>query len=157
LWLVLLGALGERMLRLAGRRASGTILWMTGPRTIATHVTPTITEAAREAGRPAPRIVAGVNLVLTRRVDVAMDKLGRLFSTYRTLPSYRAMIEREGSDDVRDYVIVGDEAAIDAGLARLRDAGVTDLEAYVGRGEPGDEDRAFELLADRARSGSPPG
>jgi len=149
---VLIAALGERMLAIAGRTAAGTILWMTGPRTIESHIAPTITRAAEAAGRPAPRIVAGVNVVLTSKVDEVHGKLGRLFAMYRNLPSYRAMIEREGSDDVRDYVLVGDEKALDAGLARLRDAGATELEAYVGRGEPGDDDRTIEYLADRARS-----
>ncbi len=148
---VLIGALGERMLRIAGERAAGTILWMTGPRTIARHIVPTIAAAARDAGRPSPRVVAGVNVLLTTKVDEAHAKLGPLFETYRSLPSYRAMIEREGSDDVRDYVLAGDESALDAGLDRLADAGVTELEAYVGRVEPGGDARTLEYLADRAR------
>ena len=147
---VLIAALGERMLRIAGRTAAGTILWMTGPRTIASHIVPTIAEAARAADRASPRVVAGVNVLLTTKVEKAYEKLGPVFSTYRTLPSYRAMMEREGSDDVRDFVLVGDEQALDAGLARLAEAGVTELEAYVGRVEPGGDRRTLEYLADRA-------
>ncbi len=54
---VVLAALGSQMLRLAGERADGTVLWMTGRRTVADHVVPTITEAARAAGRDAPRVI----------------------------------------------------------------------------------------------------
>ena len=67
---VLLAALGPRMLQLCGERTDGTILWMADERAIATHVVPTLTRAAEAAGRPAPRVVAGVPGVpvrLTRR------------------------------------------------------------------------------------------
>src|SRR5437868_322688 len=57
---VLLAALGPMMLRLAGERTDGTILWMADERAISSHVVPTITKAAEAAGRPAPRIVAGI-------------------------------------------------------------------------------------------------
>jgi hypothetical protein len=147
---VLIAALGERMLEIAGRAAAGTILWMAGPRTIASHVVPTLCRAASEAGRPEPRVAAGVFVTLTSNVNLAREKLGRLFTMYRQMPSYRAMMEREGSDDVRDYVLMGDERALDAGLDRLRDAGVTDLEAYVVKADPGDDLRALAYLADRA-------
>ena len=62
---VLLAALGTQMLRLAGQLADGTILWMTGPATVADHVVPTITEAAAAAGvRP---VTARVRLHRARR------------------------------------------------------------------------------------------
>ena len=51
---LLLAALGPRMLRLAAEYADGTVLWMTGPATVASHIVPTITAAAQDAGRPAP-------------------------------------------------------------------------------------------------------
>ena len=48
----LLSALGPAMLRLAGERTGGTILWMADERAIGDHVVPRITAAA-EPGRPA--------------------------------------------------------------------------------------------------------
>lgn len=148
---VLIAALGERMLEIAGRTASGTILWMTGIRTIANHIVPRIGAAAHEAGRPSPRVVAGMNVCLTSDPEAAHTRLERMFAVYRQMPSYRAMVEREGSDDVGDFVLVGDEKALDAGLSRLRDAGVTDLEASIVKAAPGDDERTIAFLADHAR------
>ena len=60
---VLLAALGPAMLRLAGERTDGTILWMADERAIRDHVVPRITAAASGAGS-APRVVAGVPVAL---------------------------------------------------------------------------------------------
>ncbi|HET9612292.1 MAG TPA: TIGR03564 family F420-dependent LLM class oxidoreductase, partial [Acidimicrobiales bacterium] len=49
---VLLAALGPVMLRLAGERTDGTVLWLADERAIASHVAPRITRAAEAAGRP---------------------------------------------------------------------------------------------------------
>ena len=57
---VLLAAMGPRMLRLAGARTDGSILWLSGPKAIADQIKPALEAAATEAGRPAPRIVASV-------------------------------------------------------------------------------------------------
>ncbi|MEE8165665.1 MAG: TIGR03564 family F420-dependent LLM class oxidoreductase, partial [Myxococcota bacterium] len=62
---VLIGALGPLMREIAGRLAGGTITWMTGPRTLGEAVIPGIRAAAKDAGRPDPRIVAGFPVVLT--------------------------------------------------------------------------------------------
>src|SRR4051812_38044547 len=48
---VLVAALGPQMLRLTGRMADGTAIWMGGPRYVAEHAVPTITAAAKDAGR----------------------------------------------------------------------------------------------------------
>jgi 5,10-methylenetetrahydromethanopterin reductase len=52
---VLLAALGPQMLRLAGQRTDGTVLWMTGPATVRDYIVPTLRQAAEAAGRPSPR------------------------------------------------------------------------------------------------------
>ncbi len=52
---VLLAALAPAMPRLAGAVADGTITWLTGVKTIANHIVPSITAAAEAAGQPAPR------------------------------------------------------------------------------------------------------
>lgn len=67
---VLVAALGPVMLRLAGERADGTILWMADERTIESHVLPRISAAAQARGRGAPRIVAGVPAALCRPGEV---------------------------------------------------------------------------------------
>jgi len=126
---VLVAALGPRMLRLTGELAHGTTTWMTGTKTLCDHIVPTLTRAAEAAGRPAPRVVAAIPMALTRDVAAARDACNKAFAIYPSLPSYRAMLDREGASAPADIALIGDESALRAGLARLRDAGVTDLAA----------------------------
>jgi 5,10-methylenetetrahydromethanopterin reductase len=126
---VLLAALGPQMLALAGREAAGTVTWMTGPKTLETHVVPSITAAAREAGRPAPRIVAALPVAVSGDVDAARERAARTFAVYDTLPSYKAMLDREGAAGPGDVAIVGDEDAVASQIRELADAGVTDFVA----------------------------
>lgn len=130
---VLLSALGPAMLRLAGERAAGTILWMADERAIGDHVVPRITAAATRAQRPAPRIVAGVPVALCSADDIgdarayASEVLGHAdFS-----PNYVRLLEHGDAEDVGDTMAAGDESAVLARLRRYRDAGVTDLAARI--------------------------
>jgi F420-dependent oxidoreductase-like protein len=130
---ILLSALAPMMLRTAGEQASGTILWMADERAIASHIVPRITKAAAEAGRPAPRIVAGVPVALCAEGEVdaarayASDVLGHAdFS-----PNYERLLQHGDAKDVDDVMAVGDAAAILDRQRRFRDAGVTDLAARI--------------------------
>jgi F420-dependent oxidoreductase-like protein len=143
---VLVAALGPVMLGLAGRLADGTITWMTGPRTLAHHIVPTIARAARDAGRPAPRIVAGLPIALTNDASRAREAIAKTFEIYGTLPSYRAMLDREGAAGPADVAMVGDEAALRAQIGRLGDAGVTDFDAAIVPLEEGSADRTLAFL-----------
>jgi len=144
---VVVAALGEQMLRLTGRVADGTSTWMTGPQTLASHIRPTLAAAAAAAGRPSPRIIAGLPIVLTHEVDAAREKIARSLAIYGQLPSYRAMLEREGHRGPGDAALVGDEAQLRDQLLRLRDAGVTDFNASIAEVDTGAFDRTFEFLA----------
>jgi 5,10-methylenetetrahydromethanopterin reductase len=148
----LIAALGDRMLEIAGQRAAGTILWMTGPRTIESHTAPKLRAAARGAGRSDPRIVAGLQIVLTSKRDAAIERLAKRMAVYSQMPSYRAMLEKEGAEHPVALALVGDEGVLDAGLARLRDVGVTDFEAVVVPVEDGATDRTLDYLASRVRT-----
>jgi F420-dependent oxidoreductase-like protein len=130
---VLVAALGPTMLRIAGERSSGTILWMADERAIGDYVVPTITAAAEAAGRTGIRVVAGVPVALCARDEVdsarayASDVLGHAdFS-----PNYVRLLEHGDATDVGDTMAAGDEAAIIDRLRRYRDAGVTDLAIRV--------------------------
>ncbi|MEU8360524.1 TIGR03564 family F420-dependent LLM class oxidoreductase [Nonomuraea sp. NPDC048882] len=144
---VLVAALGPRLLKLAGTVADGTVLWMTGPKTIAGHIAPTITAAAAEAGRPAPRIVCALPVSVTDDPAGAVARANEIFSVYGRLPSYRAMLDREGADSPGDVAIVGDEDTVLAKLDELRRAGVTDFvgSAFANR------DRTLSLLVGAAK------
>jgi len=146
---LLIAALGDHMLNIAGRRAAGTILWMTGPRTIESHIAPKLRAAANEAGRPEPRIVAGLHIVLTSNTEAANERVERWVKMYGQLPSYRAMLDKEGTENPGDLAIVGDENVLDTALDRLRDVGVTDLEAVIMPSEDGTDQRTLEYLESR--------
>jgi F420-dependent oxidoreductase-like protein len=124
---VLLAALGSTMLELAGAVADGTLTWMTGPATIESHIVPAINGAARKAGRPAPRVGVGLPLCVTSDVAAARSKAAEVFSIYGTLPSYRAMLDREGASGPADVAIVGTAAEVKAGVQRLASIGATEF------------------------------
>lgn len=147
---VLIAALGPAMLRVAARLAAGTITWMTGPKTLAEHTVPTLAAAAREAGAPPPRVVAGLPIVLVRDGAAARAKAAEVFAIYGQLPSYRAMLDREGAAGPGDVVIAGDERTLAGALRGLEDAGVTDFCAAVFEAEPGCTARTTDFLAARA-------
>jgi F420-dependent oxidoreductase-like protein len=124
---VLLSALGPKMLRLAGELADGTITTWTRAETIGDHVVPAITRAAEEAGRPAPRIAAGVVVALTDDPDAALRALAEQLGFAGDLPAYRAMLDRQGLSGVHETVVAGDERTIRAAFRRFASAGTTDL------------------------------
>ncbi len=126
---VLLGALGPRMLTLAAERTEGTVLWMTGPITVRDHVVPTLAAAAQAAGRPAPRVVCVLPVGVTDDSDGAYTRAAMAFRTYGSLPSYRAMIDREGVAGPADLAVIGDEDAVGTKLDEFVKAGVTDFVA----------------------------
>jgi 5,10-methylenetetrahydromethanopterin reductase len=146
---VLVAALGPAMLKVTARLAAGTITWMTGPKTLADHTVPVLTQAARDAGKPAPRVVAGLPIALVRDAAAARARAAQDFAIYGQLPSYRAMLDREGAAGPADVAIAGDERALEAGLRRLEEAGVTDFCAAAFDAEPGAAARTVEFLAAR--------
>jgi F420-dependent oxidoreductase-like protein len=126
---ILLAALGPVMLRIAGELASGTILWMADERAIGDHIAPRITKAAADAGRPAPRVIAGVPVALCKNdeVDAARDRANKVLGEAEYSPNYQRLLEHGDAEDVGDLLAAGDEAAVTARLRGFRDAGATDL------------------------------
>ncbi len=130
---VMIAALGPVMLKLAGERTSGTILWLADERTISTHVAPQIAKAAQDAGRPAPRIMAGVPVCLCRddEVETAIERTNRTLSEVVASPNYVALMEHGDAKTIGDVLICGSEAAMEKRLRRFAEAGVTDLNARI--------------------------
>src|SRR5690606_15488960 len=94
---VLISALAPRLLRVAGELTDGTVLWMGNARAVETHVVPRITQAATAAGRPAPRVVAGLPVAVHDDVDEARAAAGQAFQIYGTLPNYQRILEIGGA------------------------------------------------------------
>ncbi|MCP3911222.1 MAG: TIGR03564 family F420-dependent LLM class oxidoreductase [Actinomycetia bacterium] len=120
-------ALGPQMLKLSARYADGTILWMTGKETVRNHTVPVMREAAEEAGRPRPRIIAGIPILCTDDVQAGRELAAEQFAVYGTLPSYRAMLDREGLEGPADFAAPGSEDEVAEQLQALADAGVDDI------------------------------
>lgn len=144
---VLVAALGPAMLRLAGSLAAGTVTWMTGPRTLETHIVPRIRTAAEDAGRPEPRIVAMFPIAVTHAPVRGREIAGRLFHRYGRAPAYRAMLDREGVAGPADIALVGDAATVEAELRRLADTGVTEVVAVPFSTDEGAIERTLDFLA----------
>ena len=130
---VLIAALGPTMLRIAGERTGGTILWMADERAIGDYVVPTITKAANGVGRNDIRVVAGVPVALCRtdEVDEARAYASEVLGHADFSPNYVRLLEHGDAQDVGDTMAAGDEATIADRLRRYRDAGVTDLAARI--------------------------
>jgi 5,10-methylenetetrahydromethanopterin reductase len=117
---------------------------MTGVQRVASHVVPTITAAATAAGRPAPSVVVGLPVCVTDDPAGARERVGRTFQIYGSLPSYRAMLDREGVEGPADVAIVGDEKTVGAALDRVAEAGATEFLANVlGSSDDRARTRAF--------------
>lgn len=134
---VMVAALGPKMLRLAAEKTAGTITWMTGPKTLGEHTVPTIDREAEAAGTGAMRVVGALPVAVTDDVEAAKARCARVFEIYGHLPSYRAMLDREGVEGPADVAIIGDEATVRAGIERMRSAGVTDFVAVEFLTDPG--------------------
>ena len=104
---VIVAALGPKMLEIAGTYTDGTALWMTGPKTVASHIKPLIDEAASKAGRPTPRIVCGLPISVTSDVAGTSAKMDKELEVYPTLPSYAARMKREGAQQPSDLALIG--------------------------------------------------
>ena len=126
---VVVAALGPQMLKLAAGMTDGTLTWCTGPETLRTLTVPTITEAAKQLGRPAPRVVAALPVCVTSNVADARERAAKIFAVYGQLPSYRAMLDHEGAAGPADITIAGSESEVFERIASLEGIGVTDFAA----------------------------
>lgn len=151
---LLVAALGPQMLRFAGQHADGTIIWMGGPRYLASHCVPRISAAATAAGRPSPRIVAGLPICVTDDAAGARDHAARAFERYGQLPSYRAILDLEGAGGPEDVALIGTETVLRQRLGALAGAGVTDFNPSVFAPPGMDAARTVAFLREEASAAS---
>jgi F420-dependent oxidoreductase-like protein len=128
---VLIAALAPVMLKMAGAVADGTITWMTGPKTLETHIVPRINKAAAEAGRPQPRVVVGLPVAVTDDPAAARERAGRAFMIYGTLPNYQRVLNIEGAGGPAEVAIVGSEAEVEQQIRGLASSGCTEFAAAL--------------------------
>lgn len=145
---VYVAALGPQMLRVAGRRTAGTVTWMTGPKTLREHIGPTLRGAATEAGRPdgSVSVAAALPVAVTEDTEAARNVAAQQFAMYGYLPSYRAMLDREGYAGPEDAALIGDEHTVSARLEEVRAAGVDEFIAIPFDPSPQVRQRTRECL-----------
>jgi len=124
---IVVAALGSTMLSIAGRLAEGTVTWMVGPQTVSDHIVPTISKAAADAGRMPPRVVMALPVAVTDDESSAREKAASVFQVYGFLPSYRAMLDREGAGGPADVAIVGSKQHVQSSIQALEERGVTEF------------------------------
>lgn len=142
---LILAALGPVMLRLAARETGGTYTWMVGPTTLAGHISPALNAAAD--GAPAPRVIAAFPVLLTNDVAAERQRLAAALEVYGQLPSYRAMLDREGVNNPAELALLGDEQALRERIDAIRAAGVTDFSAAIMASDESGHRRTFDFLA----------
>lgn len=124
---LLIAALAPYMLRLAGERADGTILWLTDEQALEHHVIPRLRAAAEGAARPAPRVVVGMPIAICDDVADAKANAARIYAAYSQIPTYARIMDRAAVSRVEEIVFVGDEATVAARLRRYAELGATEL------------------------------
>ena len=145
---VYVAAMGPKALRVTGELADGTLPYLAGPRTIAEFIAPAINKAAAEAGRPSPRIIAAVPVLISDDVDAARTTAAEQLSLYETIPSYQKVVAREGVGTVTDLAALGPEGSVVRQLRRYLDAGATDLViSPLDRSESPDSEALWRLTA----------
>ncbi len=150
----MLAAMGPRMLRLAGGRTAGTILWLSGPKAIAEQIKPTLDAAAADAGHPTPRIMASVPLCVTNHPDEVRGFVSAALAGYNDLPSYRGVMDAKGAGGPADVSLIGTEDEVRPGVQAFDAAGVTDFAPVELTLRPDDAAATRALLKELAAAGS---
>ncbi len=151
---VMVAALGPQLLRMAGRRTDGTLLWMVGERTISEHIAPVINDAAAAVGRIAPRVVCSLPVCVTEDSAAVRQAATVAFANYGQLPSYRAMLDREGVAGPADVALIGSAAEVEDRLGAIFAAGATEFSALEFTRNP-DEAAATRALLIGLNSAAP--
>jgi F420-dependent oxidoreductase-like protein len=145
---VIISALAPRMLRTAGELADGTVTWLAGLKTVRDHIKPRISQAAADAGRPAPRICVGLPVAVCDDVAAAREQASKSFALYGSLPVYRRLLDVEGGN-AEDVLVAGNESEVEAQLRAFAAAGATEFMATpfaVGDNVAASVQRTRELL-----------
>ncbi len=144
---VLVAAMGPQALRVTGELADGTLPYLAGPKTLAGFIVPAISEAARAAGRAAPRVVLALPAVVTADADSVRAAAIEQMAFYLNVPSYRAVLEREGVAHPAELAVIGDEETVAAAIHRYFEAGATEIViTNTGLNGASDRRRTWELL-----------
>ncbi len=145
---VMLAALGDQMLKIAGKRTDGTILWCVGPKTLEQQIVPKINEAAASADRPTPSVVCSLPVWVTDDAETARAAVAKTLTIYGQLPSYRAMLDIEGVEGPADISLIGTAEQVKEGVATIAASGATDFTAVIPTPDPDERAATINALAE---------
>ena len=128
---VLVGAMSPRLLRVAGSMADGTVSYLASEKVLESRVVPQLQQAAAQAGRQMPRIVAGIPVAVHDDVGEARHAFASYSTMFGSLTNYTRVLTEGGHGSAADAAIVGNEASVSAKLRSLIDAGATDIWAGI--------------------------
>jgi hypothetical protein len=85
--------------------------------------------AADKAGRDSTRVIAALPVCVTNDREAALQRAAQVFVVYGQLPSYRAMLDKEGAAGPADIAIIGSASEVADRIMALAEIGVTDFAA----------------------------
>jgi F420-dependent oxidoreductase-like protein len=135
---ILVGALGPKMLQLAGEMADGVVLWLSSPRHIREIVMPNLAIGAARAGRDVAGMQVFACLFAAPGSDraSARDAVRRQLFVYLQLPFYRDMLIASGfADDIAVFDAGVAAQDLPQALAGLSDAMIDEIAATGGTEE----------------------
>ncbi|MGH7359338.1 MAG: LLM class F420-dependent oxidoreductase, partial [Candidatus Rokuibacteriota bacterium] len=89
---------------------------------------------------------------VTDHAQAVREAAAGFFARYGQLPSYRAILDKEGVGGAEEVALIGDEATVGAGIAAFAEAGATDFAAALFT-PPGEEAaRTLTFLAAAAHA-----
>ncbi len=117
-----ISALRKNAFRLAGEMADGAISWVTPLDYLRETAGPAMRQSAERAGRPAPRLIAHIPVVMTDDREQMLSAARPRLQNYGRLPFYAGMFSDAGfpvgengavSDDLLDHLVIwGDESDV---------------------------------------------
>ena len=135
---LLVGAMGPKMLELAGEIADGVVLWMCTADYLRDHVLPRIAAGRARAGKTLAdfEILACMYISVTNDPAHARRYVKELLSYYIKLPTYQRFFASIGfADDIQNGTLsdafvdsvsgIGDELDVRCAIEAFRDAGCT--------------------------------
>ncbi|WP_416565337.1 TIGR03564 family F420-dependent LLM class oxidoreductase [Nocardia testacea] len=144
---IVVAAMGPQAVAAAGELADGIVPFLAGPRTLGDEIVPRLAAAARTAGRPRPRVITGVAVVVTDRPERARARAAEQMAFYDRIPSYRAVLAREGVATAAELAVIGTATEVEAQLRRYVAAGATELLiTQTDLGGPEDELATWRFL-----------
>jgi F420-dependent oxidoreductase-like protein len=145
---IYVAAMGPKALQVTGELADGTLPFIAGPRAIAEFIEPTIAKAAADAGRPKPRVIASVPVLVSDDVDAARAVAAQHLAFYAAIPSYQKVIAREGVGSIADLAVVGPPESVARQLRSYLDAGATDVVlSAIDRTDPAQAEALWAVAA----------